>query len=123
MSKILKLLLPIFVLTLNFFVANSQDVEGVFSDFRNLGNAKPVKVTGGFNAQTGFYGTTDSVNRKPPFAYSLNANVNFSIYGKISIPFSVNYTDKGSSYEAANPWEMGKTFVQGLLSKTGISPK
>ncbi len=106
-----------FFLILNF-CAFSQDVEKSFANIKSIKDAQPVKVTGGFNASSVFYGVNGIPSRRAPFAYAFNANVNFNLFGKISIPLAINYTNNGASSENPLP-----ALLAGLLNRTGISPK
>lgn len=98
----------------------AQDVENVAKDLKKIADAKPVKVSGGFGATSAFYNMNGMPSRRAPFSWALNGNVNISIFSKISIPLSINYTDNGTSYSAKNPL---KTILADLANKTGMSPK
>jgi len=58
---------------------------------------KPVKVGGGVSASTVFYDGNDGQKRQP-FTYFLNGNVNVNLFGQVNLPFSFNFTNLGSSY-------------------------
>ena len=98
----------------------AQDIENVAKDLKKITEAKPVKVSGGIGATTAFYSMHGMPSRRAPFSWALNGNVNISIFGKVSIPLSINYTDNGTSYSAKNPL---KTILADLANKTGMSPK
>lgn len=100
------------------FAVFSQDVEKSFADIKAIKDAQPVKVTGGYNASSVFYGVNGIPSRRAPFAYAMNANLNFNLFGKITIPLAINYTNNGISGE--NPFS---ALLSGLLNRTGISPK
>lgn len=67
-------------------------------DFKNLfGKGNPLKLTGGFSANSVFDAGNDNQGRDP-FAYYLNGNINLNIYGLVNLPFSFSLTNSGSSY-------------------------
>ncbi len=71
---------------------------------------EPLKVSGGFNANTGFYTAFGSPSRRPPFTYALQANINFKILGMIDVPFSASFSQQQANF--AQPF-----------NQVGISPK
>ncbi|GHT15130.1 hypothetical protein FACS189426_22420 [Bacteroidia bacterium] len=74
--------------------AQSFNVE----DFKNMfGKGKPLKLTGGFSANS-VYNAGDPNMGRDPFSYYLNGNINLNIYGQINLPFSFNFTNSGTSY-------------------------
>ena len=95
------LFLGLFINSIGLF---SQDVEQV-------AKADPLKVTGGFNATTGYYEAWGMDARMDPFSWSLNANLNFNFFGVVNAPFSAHIT-KGN-----------KTYSQPEYNQIGISPK
>ena len=101
-------------------VLYAQDIEGIGSSLKKIKEAKPVKVTGGINAGSGFYGITGMPSRRAPFTWAVNGNLNISVYEKVNIPLSINYTDNGTAYSAENPL---KKIVADIVNRTGISPK
>lgn len=70
----------------------------------------PIQVSGGFNGSTGFYTAFGAPSRRPPFTYSLNANLNFKVLGMIDVPFSASFSQQQASF--AQPF-----------NQYGISPK
>ncbi len=116
----------IIVLLFCTFVTNAslaQDVEALVKDAKNITKAKPFTYNGGINTNLRFYNAWGQQNRRPPFAWSINASINFTFFGKINMPFAINFTDKGKKYSVYNPKEKAQEFIKGLLSKTGFSPK
>ena len=101
-------------------ISYSQDIEGVAGELKKIKEAKPLKISGGLNAGTGFYANAGMPSRRAPFTWAVNANVNFNFYDKINVPLSINYTDNGSTYSAENPV---KKYIDDILNRTGISPK
>ena len=97
-----------------------QNIEGVSAELKKIKEAKPVKISGGINAGTGFYGIEGMPSRRAPFTWAINGNLNISVYEKINIPLSINYTDNGTAYSAENPL---KKIIADIVNRTGISPK
>lgn len=117
-KKLTHFLVVLFFINTRFLFA--QDVEKSLGDIKALKEATPVKITGGANASSVFYGVNGIPSRRAPFAYALNANTNISIFGKLNIPLSVNYTNNGVQAAGENPI---KALVLGIINRTGISPK
>jgi hypothetical protein len=65
-------------------------------DLGNIGKEKFLKVNGGISANSIFY-TSNDVNRRTPFSYYLNGNLNFSLYGW-NIPVSFSYSNRTFGY-------------------------
>lgn len=104
-----------FILSLNI---NAQDIEKAMADVKNLKNIKPIKITGGFNASGVGYGVRGIASRRAPFAYSLNANATVTLFGQISVPFAINYTNNGVT-KSGDPLAV----LYAILNRTGASPK
>jgi hypothetical protein len=62
-----------------------------------FGKGKPLKLTGGFSANSVLDAGNDMQGRDP-FAWYLNGNVNLNIYGLVDLPFSFSLTSSQSSY-------------------------
>lgn len=58
---------------------------------------KPVKLGGGVSASTIFYNGNDAQKRQP-FTYFLNGNINVNLFNQINLPFSFSLTNLGSDY-------------------------
>jgi hypothetical protein len=65
-------------------------------DLGNIGTSPLLKVNGGISASAIAY-TSNDVQRRNPFSYYLNGNINFSLYGW-SIPLSFSYSNRTFSY-------------------------
>ncbi|MDR2808954.1 MAG: hypothetical protein LBB84_00135, partial [Tannerellaceae bacterium] len=63
-----------------------------------FGKGKPLKLSGGFSANS-TYNAGSTMQGREPFAYYLNGNIHLNIYGQINLPFSFNLTNSGSSYK------------------------
>jgi hypothetical protein len=96
---------------------HSQDVEQVMKDARSTAKQPPVEVTGSIGANSVFYQAQGIAPRRDPFYWVLNANLNFNLFNKISVPFSAVVT------------QQDKNFSNGLdkfsqpFNQFGISPK
>lgn len=78
-------------------------------DLGNIGKSKPVKVNGGINANTVFYGISGAEARRDPYFWVLNANLNINVLG-VDVPFSATITSQES--QVAQPF-----------NQYGLSPK
>jgi hypothetical protein len=81
-----------------FCVLNINAQSFNVGDFKNMfGKGKPLKLTGGFSANS-VYNVGNPAIERDPFTYYLNGNINLNIYGQINLPFSFNFTNSGASY-------------------------
>ncbi|MFV0539456.1 MAG: hypothetical protein ACK5M3_19130 [Dysgonomonas sp.] len=79
--------------------ANTQAQNFRIEDMKNLfGKGNPLKLTGGFSANSVF-NAGNGASGRDPWAYYLNGNVNLNIYGLVNLPFSFSLTNSGSSYK------------------------
>jgi hypothetical protein len=83
-------------------ISEAQDLSGI-------DKKKPIKITGGINATQTAYSARGIENRRDPYYWMLNANLNFDIFG-IYIPFSATVS------------QQNKSFTQ-PFNQYGISPK
>jgi hypothetical protein len=72
-------------------VADAQDLE-------QLDKKKPIKVTGGLNATQTFYSASGIQNRRDPYFWMLNANLNFNLFGVLDVPLSATFSQQNRSY-------------------------
>lgn len=86
-------------------VSFGQDIEQVVQE-------KPVRVSGGFNANSTLYHVSGMENRRDPFFWMLSANINFDIYGVLSIPFSFTISQQNKNFAQPQPF-----------NQFGLSPK
>jgi hypothetical protein len=63
-----------------------------------FGKGKPLKINGGFAANSVFDAGNDMQGRDP-FAYYLSGNINLNLYGLIDLPFAFHLTNSGTSYQ------------------------
>ena len=71
---------------------SAQDVEQVIK-------SKPVKVSGGFSANTSLYQAWGMDSRQDPFFWQLVANMNFNFYGVVDMPFSAYFAKENVRYQ------------------------
>jgi len=100
----LKNLLYPFIFFFSLINLSAQDLEQVVK-------AKPVKVSGGLNANTTFYATDATNPQRDPFMWIINGNINLNLYGVVNAPFSFMLSKEN------------KTFNQPSYKQFGISPK
>lgn len=83
-----------------FMVLFSVNSQAQQVDLENLGKSfqKPVKLGGGFSASSIFYHGND-LQKRQPFTYFLNGNINVNLFNQINLPFSFSLTNQGSSYQ------------------------
>jgi hypothetical protein len=89
-----------FALIVLVLMSVADFVQGQQVDLENFGKNithKPVRVGGGLSANTVFYDGNDG-QRRQPFTYFLNGNINVNLFNQINLPFSFNFTNLGSSY-------------------------
>lgn len=115
-THLLSRLLTILSLFL-FLTASAQNVENVVQDAKNFLHQDPVSIQGGLGATSVFYSAEGIASRRDPFYWALNGNLNITILGKISCPFSFTIT------------QQDKNFTHGLdkfsqpFNQFGISPQ
>ena len=73
-----------------FIKMNAQDIE-------NISKQKPVKITGGASAYMSTYTSSDTIDRRSPFSYTISGAPTLILYG-ITMPFSFVYSDEQSSF-------------------------
>ncbi|MNU71127.1 hypothetical protein D3C71_605510 [compost metagenome] len=76
----------------------SQDVEKLASDAKNLLRQDPLLISGGLNASMALYDAKGMKMNRDPFYWSLNGNLNLSLYGKISCPLSFTLTQQDKQF-------------------------
>lgn len=114
--KLFILITKFSILLLTPFLGYSQDVEEVLQSAKNLLKSDPFSFSGNIAANTTFYTAQGIENRRDPFFWSLNANLNLTAFGKISCPITFTLT------------QQDKKFTNGLdkfsqpFNQFGISP-
>jgi hypothetical protein len=84
---------------------SAQDVEQVIK-------AKPVTISGGVTANTTFYNAQGIANRRDPFYWLFNANLNLNLFGIIQAPFALTLTQQDKRFSQPQPF-----------NRFGISPR
>jgi hypothetical protein len=92
------LVLAVFLGISSFTPLHTQDIGLFFNEIKNrFQNRDWIKVSGGINATTMFNTIHGNEQRNDPFAFRLNANLNFDILG-IKAPFSASISDGNKVY-------------------------
>lgn len=97
--------------------SSAQDVEESIKKIKELPNQDPLTMNGSLNASSVFYKAYGIKPRRDPFYWVINANLTFSLYNKITIPFSATFT------------QQDKNFTNGLdkfsqpFNQFGLSPR
>ncbi len=81
-------------------------------DIEEVSKAKFLKVSGGLGFNQVFYNANGIENRRDPYFWLLNANVNFNILGIIQAPFSLSLSQQNRQFAQPQPF-----------NRFGISPK
>jgi hypothetical protein len=86
------------VSTICLSAVNAQNFR--VEDIKNMfGKGNPLKLTGGFSANSVFNSGSNTASGYDPFTYYLNGNINLNIYGQVNLPFSFSLTNSGTSYK------------------------
>ncbi|HTJ51841.1 MAG TPA: hypothetical protein VL443_20415 [Cyclobacteriaceae bacterium] len=88
-------LVTIIITFLVFTISHGQQID--LAKVGKTFSQKPVKIGGGVSASTIFYNGNDGQKRQP-FTYFLNGNVNVNLFNQINLPFSFNFTNLGTNY-------------------------
>lgn len=83
------------ILAFGLWCVASQQGNG--QDLDNLSEKEPVKVTGGLGYNAIGYHADGIEDRRDPFAWYLNGNLNISIYD-FAIPLTFSYTNRQLNY-------------------------
>lgn len=95
----------------------AQDIEQALKNVKATAKEDPLAVTGSLGASSVFYNAIGIAPRRDPFNWVINANLTFSIFNKITIPFAATFT------------QQDKNFTNGLdkfsqpFNQMGISPR
>lgn len=109
------------IILISFFSVIAEDclaqdvIQTIDETKKNL--KQPLTVTGSIGANTVFYRVTGIPPRRDPFYWTLNANLTFLLFNKVSVPFTAVFT------------QQDKNFTNGLdkfsqpFNQFGISPR
>lgn len=95
----------------------AQDVEQTLKNVKDIPKQDPFAVNGSLSMSSVFYQAFGIKPRRDPFYWVINANLTFSLFNKISVPFSATFT------------QQDKNFSNGLdkfsqpFNQFGLSPK
>jgi hypothetical protein len=70
-------------------------------NLENIAQQKPVKLSGGLNIGSIFYGAQNLAEKQYPFLWSIGGSAVLDVYG-VSMPFSLSYTKSSTTF--ANPF-------------------
>jgi hypothetical protein len=96
---------------------HAQDVEQTFKDFKNIKNQDPLGLSGMISASSVFYSARGIKPRRDPFYWVINANVTFTLFNKVSVPFSATFTQQDKNYSN------GLDKFSQPFNQFGLSPK
>lgn len=89
------------LLTIRFFIAITilltVSPDAFCQQLDNLGQQKPVVITGSIDARGIAYSATGIPNRRQPFSYIFSGNTNIALYG-FSIPLSFTLSEQDRSF-------------------------
>lgn len=96
----------------------AQDFEQTANQFKSTLKQDPLSITGSLGANTVFYNAQGISPRRDPFYYIFNANLNISLFNKISMPFTAVITQQDKNFSKGSLDKFSQPFNQ-----FGISPK
>lgn len=67
------------------------------TSLKEIGKAKPLRFSGGINANSVLF-AGDGPTRRDPFTYFLQGSVNANLFGQVNLPFSFNLTNSGRGF-------------------------
>lgn len=76
----------------------AQDVEQAWQNSKNILKEPSVSIAGSIGANSIFYQAHGIAPRRDPFYWVLNANLNFTLFNKVSIPFTAVITQQDKNY-------------------------
>lgn len=76
----------------------SQNIEKSVADAKSIVKQDPLIINGNISASTVFYQANGIAPRRDPFYWAINANVSFSLFNKISVPFTAVFTKQNQQY-------------------------
>lgn len=67
-------------------------------DLQNFDKKKPIKVNGSIGMQGVFYNMQGAPQRRQPFSYMLNGNINFTLFGIIDMPVGFTLSEQERNF-------------------------
>ena len=96
--------LCLFVVLSISYSSQSQDLDRIFS------GEKPLRVSGGINFNQVFYTASGIENRRDPYNFFLNGNLNLDIYG-FAVPLSFTLSNQNASFQQPfNQFSLSPTY-------------
>ncbi|PBQ32315.1 hypothetical protein CNR22_11220 [Sphingobacteriaceae bacterium] len=95
----------------------AQDVEQTLRNVKNIPNEVPLSVTGSIAANMVFYKADGIAPRRDPFYWTLNANLNLTLFNKVNVPFTAVITQQDKNYSS------GLDKFSQPFNQFGISPQ
>ncbi|WP_317899297.1 hypothetical protein [Aurantibacillus circumpalustris] len=96
----------------------AQDVEQTLKDTKNIFKEDPVSLTGSIGANATLYNADGIAPRRDPFYWSFNANINVTLFNKVSMPLTAVITQQDKNYTTGGIDKYSQAFNQ-----FGISPR
>jgi len=72
----------------------AQDVEQTLKDSKNILRNDPATLSGSIGANSVLYQSYGIAPRRDPFYWVLNANLNLTLFNKVSVPFTAVITQQ-----------------------------
>ena len=82
-----------------FLTGNINTIKG--QDLEKIGKDDIFKYSGGLQFSSMAYGTKGMENRRDPFFYTINANLNLTLFNVVNVPLSAHYSK--SNYDYTKP--------------------
>ena len=117
MKHLFTLYILFFLLLLTGQRIYAQDVEQSLKNLKELKNQDPIGLNGTLSASSVFYSAKGIKPRRDPFYWVINANVTFTLFNKVSVPFSATFTQQDKNYTN------GLDKFSQPFNQFGLSPK
>ncbi|MCP4459086.1 MAG: hypothetical protein GY816_13845 [Cytophagales bacterium] len=85
------------ILLFSIDIVQGQDLE-------KIGEQKAVTVGGGISWNNTFYTATGMENRRDPYFWQFNANLNFNFFGVVQTPFSLTISQQQKNFNQPQPF-------------------
>lgn len=95
----------------------AQDLEQSVKDAKTVLKQEPASIQGSIGANTVFYNANGIAPRRDPFYWVFNANLNLTLFNKVSLPFTAVITQQDKNYSN------GLDKFSQPFNQFGISPR
>lgn len=95
----------------------AQDLEQSVKDAKTVLKQEPASLNGSIGANTVFYKANGIVPRRDLFYWVFTANLNLTLFNKISLPFTAVVTQQDKNYSS------GLDKFSQPFNQFGISPR